>query len=88
MIKIDSIFTGACLGKIGAVDPGRLHLVEDLNQGTIKTYVSVLNEDFIVELIHVLVRAFLSFSDSGAADSCSFSIQEVLRAYGITGKSV
>ena len=70
---------------IGAVDPGRLNLVEDLNQGTNKTYLSILEEDFIVELIRVLVRAFLSFSDSGTADSCSFSIQEVLRAYGITG---
>ena len=68
------------------MDPGRLHLVEDLNQDTNKTYLSVLEEDFIVELIHVLVKAFLSFSDSGTADSCSFSIQEVLRAYEITGK--
>ena len=76
---------GACLGTIGAVDPGRLHLVEDLNQGTNKTHLSILEEDFIVELIHVLVKAFLSFSDSGTADSCSFSIQEVLRAYEITG---
>ena len=79
---------GTCLGKIGAVDPGRLHLVEDLNQGTNKTHLSILEEDFIVELLHVLVKAFLSFSDSGTADSCSFSIQEVLRAYEITGVSI
>ena len=59
--------------------------MEDLNQGTNKTHLSILEEDFIVELIHVLVKAFLSFSDSGTADSCSFSIQEVLRAYEITG---
>ena len=70
------------------MDPGRLHLVEDLNQDTNKTYLSVLEEDFIVELIHVLVKAFLSFSDSETADSCSFSIQEVLRAYEIKGKRI
>ncbi len=84
--KVSSL-AGACLGKIGAVDPGRLHLVEDLNQGTFKTHLSVLEEDFIVDLIHVLVKAFLSFFNSGAADSCSFSIQEILRAYEITEKS-
>lgn len=66
------------------MDPGRLHLAEDLNQGTNRTHLSVTDEDFVVELIQVLVKAFLSFFNSEAADSCSFSIQEILRAYEIT----
>ena len=44
-------------------------------------------EDFIIDLIQVLVKAFLSATDSTAADSCSFSMQEIIRAYKIKESS-
>ena len=86
-VKVSNL-SGACLGALGAVDPGRIQVVEEaLNKGFKKTYSSVLEEDFAVDLIQVLVKAFLSFSDSSAADSCSFSMQEIIRAYKIKNDS-
>ena len=87
-VKVSNL-SGACLGALGAVEPGRIQVVEEaLNKGFKKTtYSSVLEEDFAVDLIQVLVKAFLSFSDSSAADSCSFSMQEIIRAYKIKNDS-
>ncbi len=74
---------GSCLGKIGAVDPGRLHLVEDLNQSSNAICLNIMEEEFINDLVNNLVKAYLSSTDSADADACSFSIQEVLKAYSI-----
>ena len=82
-----TVQAGACLGALGAVDPGRIHFAENLNQGFFATHLSILDEKFVEDLIQVLVKAFLSFSDPGAADSCSYSIQEILRAYKIKNTS-
>ena len=78
------ILAGACLGKIGAVDPGRLNIVENLKNCSQNTYLSVQDEEFAIELINILVQAYLRVSDSKEGDACSFSIQEVLKAYKIS----
>ena len=78
------ILAGACLGKIGAVDPGRLNIVENLKSCSQNTYLSVQDEEFAIELINILVQAYLRVSDSKEGDACSFSIQEVLKAYKIS----
>ena len=78
------ILAGACLGKIGAVDPGRLNIVENLKNCSQNTYLSVQDEEFAIELINILVQAYLRVSASKEGDACSFSIQEVLKAYKIS----
>jgi hypothetical protein len=45
------------------------------------TCLNVLDEEFIHDFVNVLVKAYLSTTDSNDSDACSYSIQEVLRAY-------
>ena len=79
-----AVLAGACLGQIGAVDPGRLCLVEDLQRGTqAVTHLSVKDEKFVLHLIDILVKAYLRTSDS-IGDSCSYSLQEVLKSFKIS----
>ncbi len=75
---------GQCLGFIGAVDPGRLDKESSLTEG-FDISLTVHEEDFILELLKTLVKAYLSTSDSLDAEACAYSIQETLRVYGIGG---
>ena len=79
-----AVLAGACLGQIGAVDPGRLSLVENLQRGTHTiTHLSVKSEGFVLHLIDILVKAYLRTSDS-VGDSCSYSLQEILKTFKIS----
>ena len=77
-------FAGQCLGLIGALDPGRLERPDDLS-GNMNISFSVFDEDFIYDLLRALSKAFLTAADSHDSDACAFTLQEVLRAYKITG---
>ena len=79
-----TILAGACLGILGAIDPGRLNLVEDLKSGKKTTYLTVEDREFVLDLIDVLEKAYLRTSDSNEGDSCSYSLQEILVAYQIS----
>ncbi len=80
---------GECLGRIGAIDPGRLGRNESAaptaNEAGVVLHVG--EEQFAVDLLGVLVRSFIALSGSTDADSCGFSIQEVLKAYNINDRA-
>ena len=50
-----TILAGACPGQIGAVDPGRLRLLEDLKRGGNQTtHLSVLHENFTIGRVSLI----------------------------------
>ena len=74
-----------CLGKIGAVDPGRL----EFHGGRSQTFTNqnfllhITSAEFSVKLILELVRAYQSSREPFILENCMFSIQEVLKIYEI-----
>jgi len=80
--------SAVCLGKIGAIDPGKMEFVMDV--GSSDEDISYRNKvldmfsvGFCVELLQELVRAQASSREILVAENCAFSIQEVLKVYGI-----
>ncbi len=75
---------GDCLGHVGAVDPGRLDLVQDLSSN-LGVCLTISDDDFVAALISTLIKSFLKCSESADSDACAFALQEVLKACDITG---
>ena len=82
--KTVTALAAKCLGKIGAVDPGRLQIDCDFSSDS-EVLLDVLDEKFAHDLIKILLKSFLGTTESSETDACSFSLQEVLKAYGIRG---
>lgn len=79
-----------CIGRIGAVDPGKLALAPDggnLDETEHQNFLLNVNSaDFCVRLIMELVRACQSSREPFVVDNCMYSIQEVLKIYKISDK--
>merc|ERR1719318_680940 len=80
--------SAVCLGKIGAIDPGKLEFVVDLGGSDEdiayrNKVLDMFSVGFCVELLQELVRAQASSRELLVAENCAFSIQEVLKVYGI-----
>ena len=77
---------GQCIGSLGAVDPGRLQPICDLNCDSNIVEISVMDENFGVNLLTVLKDAYvaaLSSENPDNAKKCAYSIQQTLRFCGI-----
>merc|ERR1719244_485171 len=76
-----------CLGKLGAIDPGKLEFVVDLGgseaPATRSLVLDMFSVEFCARLLQELTRAHSSAQDQVVADLCAFSAQEVLRIYDI-----
>jgi len=74
-----------CLGKIGAVDPGRLEFQGGCNQALVDQnfLLHLTSTEFCVKLIQELVRALQSAREPFILENCMYSIQEVLKIYQI-----
>jgi serine/threonine-protein kinase ATR len=84
------LVSAQCLGKIGAVDPGRLEFQSGDKQ-TLTSHnflLDVTSSEFCVKLILELVRAHQSSREPFVLENCMYSIQEVLRQYEIKPSSV
>ena len=80
--------SAVCLGKIGAIDPGKMEFVMDLGSSDEdlsyrNKVLDMFSVGFCVQLLHELVRAQASSREILVAENCAFSIQEVLKVYGI-----
>ena len=80
--------SAVCLGKIGAIDPGKLEFVVNLGGsdediGYRNNVLDMFSVGFCVKLLQELVRAQASSRELFIAESCTFSIQEVLKGYEI-----
>ena len=76
---------GKCIGSLGAVDPGRLEIICDLNCDNI-VGLNVYDDNFCYLLLSILTNAYLAALSSGSAEDakkCSYSIQQSLRFYKI-----
>ena len=84
--KNTASIAGQCIGSLGAVDPGRLQTICDLNCDSDIVEISVMDENFAVGLFTVLKDAYVAALSSENADNakkCAYSIQQTLRFYGI-----
>ena len=77
---------GLCLGKLGPVDPGKLDFEVNLGGGAAdissrNKLLDVFSVGFCLDLLGELVRAQASAREPLTAESCSYSIQEVLKVY-------
>ncbi len=75
---------GDCLGHVGAIDPGRLDLVEDF-ASNLSVCLNISEDEFVLQLLSTLVRSFLKCSESTDSDACAFALQEVLSVCDIKG---
>lgn len=78
-----------CIGRIGALDPGRIEIAPDTSANSVEIQnflLDVNSADFCVRLIMELVRACQSSREPFIVDNCMFSIQQVLKIYQINGK--
>ncbi|XP_068737355.1 serine/threonine-protein kinase ATR-like isoform X2 [Montipora capricornis] len=76
------VLVAECLGELGAVDPGRLDKLthDPVDEQTV--FESGCDDpEFAVELINLLVQAFLAAHDTRAQDCSAYAIQEVLLTY-------
>ena len=79
-----------CLGKIGAVDPGKLELSMNLSAGDVEDVaernkvLDVFSVGFCVELLQVLLRA--KAGDPQISGYCAYSLQEIFKVYKINLK--
>jgi hypothetical protein len=72
-----------CLGKIGAVDPGRLELhgEHSSHANHASFLLDITGTEFCVKLILELVRAHQSSREPFILENCMYSIQEVIKIY-------
>ena len=79
-----TLLTSRCLGKIGAVDPGRLMQAETelIGIGSEKLD-EILDENFGLDLLKVLLKSVLGTTEAVEYESCSYTIQEVLKIYKV-----
>ncbi|KAK7904072.1 hypothetical protein WMY93_016679 [Mugilogobius chulae] len=77
------LLCGECLGELGAVDPGRLDLSQNNNNGDRNNFVSgVEDPNFAYDLLTELIRTFLAYADNvRAQDSAAYAIQELLSIF-------
>ena len=78
-----------CLGRIGALDPGRIEIAPDISANSVEILnflLDVNSADFCEKLIMELVRACQSSREPFIVDNCMFSIQQVLKIYQISDK--
>ena len=78
------LLAALCLGKVGAVDPGRLEFREDGEGEDEEAILDLFSVGFCSSLLQELVRAQASSGDSLLADVFSYSVQEVLKVYEIS----
>ena len=83
---------GLCLGKLGPVDPGKLDFEVNLRGGAADVssrnqMLDVFSVGFYRALLTELVRAQASAREPLTAESCSYSIQEVLKVYKFNPQS-
>ncbi|KAJ0008617.1 hypothetical protein NQD34_016032 [Periophthalmus magnuspinnatus] len=78
------LLCGECLGELGAVDPGRLDLSQNHNNGDRNNFVSGVDDpNFAYDLLTELIRTFLAYADNvRAQDSAAYAIQELLSIFG------
>ena len=84
--KNTASIAGQCIGSLGAVDPGRLQTICDLNCDNNIIGISVLDENFAVGFLSVLKDAYVAALSSENADDakkCAYTIQQTLRFYDI-----
>ncbi|XP_062515326.1 serine/threonine-protein kinase ATR-like [Corticium candelabrum] len=80
--KVARLAFAACLGEIGAVDPGKLReLSRQTSRKAALVKDGVRSAEFAVLLITELIHAFLAAKDTRGQDCCSFALQETLIAY-------
>ncbi len=74
-----------CLGKIGAVDPGRLDFQggRNPNQTNVNFLLHITSSEFCVKLILELVRAHQSSRQPFILENCMYSIQEIIKIYEV-----
>ena len=74
-----------CLGKIGALDPGRLEFNQDQGLTTKEdgSMLGIFSTGFCSDLLQELVRAQASTKEPFVAETFAYSIQEVLKVYEI-----
>ncbi|KAJ0062993.1 hypothetical protein NL108_010267 [Boleophthalmus pectinirostris] len=77
------LLCGECLGELGAVDPGRLDLSQNHNNGDHNSFVSGVDDpNFAYGLLTELIRTFLAYADNvRAQDSAAYAIQELLSIF-------
>uniref|UniRef100_A0A7E4W381 Serine/threonine-protein kinase ATR n=1 Tax=Panagrellus redivivus TaxID=6233 RepID=A0A7E4W381_PANRE len=74
-----------CLGRCGAVDPGRLGMSaygDPLNTTSTHLYFIDDRQQFFKDVLKICVRCLLEYADADNVDFISFAIQEVLKELG------
>ena len=77
------LLAAGCLGKIGAIDPGRMEWVVEQEREHGSAVLDLFSEHFCISFLNELVRAQGSCREPGLAEVFSYSLQEVLKVYEI-----
>ena len=79
------MLAATCLGKVGALDPGRLEFNQDQGLAAEEdgSILDIFSTSFCSALLQELVRAQASTKEPFLAETFAFSIQEVLKVYEI-----
>ncbi|KAK6188750.1 hypothetical protein SNE40_004864 [Patella caerulea] len=73
-----------CLGEVGAIDQGRLDLMtNNPKEEMAKFQASIDDDNFAVELINKIVKAFLEATEPKFQDCSAFALQELIQEYEI-----
>ncbi|KAH9492123.1 hypothetical protein Btru_027012 [Bulinus truncatus] len=76
---------GQCLGELGAIDPGRLELINKGSEEKLTGFYTNIDDDnFAFDLISVVVKAFLAAPEARIQDGAAFALQELLIIYNIS----
>lgn len=79
------VLYGACLGELGAVDPGRIPILISEKKEDLHAFnSSVLEPNFGFELICKLSQAYLGAVDRSVQDFVAYAIQSLIKEYRIT----
>ncbi|XP_041373194.1 serine/threonine-protein kinase ATR-like [Gigantopelta aegis] len=74
-----------CLGELGAIDPGRLELVcNNPKEEMAKFQASIDDDNFAIDLINNIIKAFLAATDPTKQDCSAYALQELLQIYQIS----
>ena len=83
--KAVSVLASRCLGRIGAIDPGRLQggeaaaAAESLETAKPPDDDLVADDEFGLDLLKVLIKSVLGTTETVEYESCSFTIQVNLK---------
>ena len=77
------MLAAVCLGKLGAIDPGRLEFDHGVAAEDVGSVLDLFSTSFCSNLLQELVRAQASTKEPFLAETFAFSIQEVLKVYEI-----